>query len=59
MSRRPRIVGFIDSRSGEWRELVDADAKPCLRQLRRLNREGCLELVPPAIAKPVSKSEAS
>jgi hypothetical protein len=56
---RPKIAGFIDPRSFEWRELRDPDGPATWRQLRRLNREGRLELVPAGTAVPISKAEAA
>lgn len=57
LSRR-RILGFVDARSGEWRELRDPDAPASARQLLRLNRAGALELAADEV-EPISIGEAS
>ena len=58
MTRR-RVTGFVDLRSGEWRELIDPDGPATTRQLHRLDREGRLELVGPGKATPLTKAEAA
>jgi hypothetical protein len=57
VSRRPRIVGFLFG--DEWRELVEPDGEPTARQLLALNAAGCLELVWPGRAEPITKGEAA
>ena len=46
---------FTDPRSGELRELREPDGEPTGRQLRALNRAGCLAAVEPGKATPLSK----
>jgi hypothetical protein len=57
--RRRQVTGFVDRRSGGWRELADPDGPPSGRQLRWLNRLGMLELVAPHQAEPLTKAEAA
>ncbi len=55
---RPRIESFVGS-DGYRRVLRDPDGEPTGAQLRRLNREGRLELVPAGDALPLTKGEAA
>ena len=43
---RPSIRGFLDRRTGVWRELRDPDKPATGRQLAWLNRRGQLDVVP-------------
>jgi hypothetical protein len=56
---RPTLYAFFDERTGRWSTIVDPDGEPTPRQLARLNRAGCLELVQPGAARPVTKGEAA
>jgi hypothetical protein len=59
MSARPRVVGFVDPRSGVWRELKDPDALASMRQLYRLNATGSLDVVEPGSVQPITVGEAA
>jgi hypothetical protein len=52
MSHRPTTTGLWHG--DEWRELRDTDGPPSWRQLVWLKAHGCLELVWPGQAEPVT-----
>ena len=55
---RPSSTGFIVG-DDEWRKLREPDGAPTGRQLLWLNAAGCLDLVWPGQAQPVTKGEAA
>jgi hypothetical protein len=54
---RPASTGFWYG--DEWRELRDPDGPPTGRQLLWLNTHGCIELVWPRHAEPITLGQAS
>jgi hypothetical protein len=54
---RPTTTGFWFE--GAWRELKDPDGPPSGRQLQFLCAHGCLEIIEPGTAAPLTKGECA
>jgi hypothetical protein len=57
--RLVRLTSFVDSRTGQRRELRDPDGLATQRQLWRLNALGMIAVVLPGDAKPLTVGEAA